>query len=269
MIQVLTIAGSDSGGGAGVQADIKSIHANGGYAMSVITSVTAQNSLEITRAHDLPLDLIEAQLDAVFADFEVSAVKTGMLSALSIVQTVARKLREVEAENIVIDPVMISKSKFSLLETEAIDNLKTDLIPLAKLITPNLHEAELMAERKIETLDDAKRAAEIIHNFGCRAVLVKGGHLPGNRSTDVLYDEGEITLFDAARIETNNTHGTGCTYSAAIATRLAQGLNMVEAVGTAKEYITNAIREGLNIGHGHGPTNHFYFLDRDWQKAKS
>lgn len=269
MKQVLTIAGSDSGGGAGIQADIKSIHANGGYAMSVITSVTAQNSLEITRAYDLPLDLIKAQLDAIFTDFEVSAVKTGMLSSLNIVQTVARKLREVEAENIVIDPVMISKSKFSLLETEAIDNLKADLIPLAKLITPNLHEAELMAERKIETLDDAKRAAEIIHNFGCRAVLVKGGHLPGNRSTDVLYDEGEITLFDTARIETNNTHGTGCTYSAAIATRLAQGLNMVEAVDTAKEYITNAIREGLNIGHGHGPTNHFYFLDRDWHKAKS
>lgn len=269
MIQVLTIAGSDSGGGAGVQADIKSIHANGGYALSVITSVTAQNSLEITRAYDLPSDVIEAQLDAVFTDFEVSAVKTGMLSSLSIVQTVARKLREIEAENIVVDPVMTSKSKFSLLETEAIDHLISDLISLAKLITPNLHEAELLAKRKIETLDDAKRAAETIHSFGCGAVLVKGGHLPGNRSTDVLYDEGEFTLFDEARIETNNTHGTGCTYSAAIATRLALGLTMVEAVATAKGYITNAIREGLNIGHGHGPTNHFYFLDRDWQKAKS
>ncbi len=269
MIQVLTIAGSDSGGGAGVQADIKSIHANGGYALSVITSVTAQNSLEITRAYDLPSDLIEAQLDAVFTDFEVSALKTGMLSSLSIVQTVARKLREFDAKNVVIDPVMMSKSKFSLLETEAIDHLIADLISLAKLITPNLHEAELLAKRKIETLDDAKQAAEIIHSFGCGAVLVKGGHLPGNRSTDVLYDEGEFTLFDEARIETNNTHGTGCTYSAAIATRLALGLNMVEAVATAKEYITNAIREGLNIGHGHGPTNHFYFLDRDWHKAKS
>ena len=269
MIQVLTIAGSDSGGGAGVQADIKSIHANGGYALSVITSVTAQNSLEITRAYDLPSDVIEAQLNAVFTDFEVSAVKTGMLSSLSIVQTVARKLQEFEAENIVIDPVMTSKSKFSLLETEAIDHLIADLISLAKLVTPNLHEAELLAKRKIETLDDAKRAAEIIHSFGCGAVLVKGGHLPGNRSTDVLYDEGEFTLFDEARIETNNTHGTGCTYSAAIATRLALGLNMVEAVAVAKEYITNAIREGLNIGHGHGPTNHFYFLGRDWHKAKS
>lgn len=269
MIQVLTIAGSDSGGGAGVQADIKSIHANGGYALSVITSVTAQNSLEITRAYDLPSDVIEAQLNAVFTDFEVSAVKTGMLSSLSIVQTVARKLQEFEAENIVIDPVMTSKSKFSLLETEAIDHLIADMISLAKLVTPNLHEAELLAKRKIETLDDAKRAAEIIHSFGCGAVLVKGGHLPGNRSTDVLYDEGEFTLFDEARIETNNTHGTGCTYSAAIATRLALGLNMVEAVAAAKEYITNAIREGLNIGHGHGPTNHFYFLGRDWHKAKS
>ena len=268
MKQVLTIAGSDSGGGAGVQADIKSIHANDGYAMSVLTSVTAQNSVEITRAYDLPSDLIEAQLDAIFSDFDVSAVKTGMLSSSSIVQTVARKLREFEAQNIVIDPVMISKSKFFLLKAEAIDSLKANLIPRAKLVTPNLHEAELLAGRNIETLDDAKRAAEIIHNYGCGAVLVKGGHLPGNQSTDVLYDEGEFTLFDEARIETKNTHGTGCTYSAAIATRLAQGLNMVEAVATAKEYITNAIRGALDIGRGHGPTNHFYFLDRDCHKAR-
>ena len=268
MKQVLTIAGSDSGGGAGIQADIKSIQANGGFAMSVITSVTAQNSLEITRAYDLPIDLIEAQVDAIFSDFEVSAVKTGMLSSLSIVQTVARKLREVEAQNVVIDPVMISKSKFSLLSAEAIDGLKTSLFPLANLITPNLSEAASLAEREIETLDDAKRAAEIIHNFGCGSVLVKGGHLPGDRSTDVLFDDGKFTLFDEARIETKNTHGTGCTYSAAIATRLAQGLNMVEAIGAAKVYITNAIRRALDIGHGHGPTNHFYFLERNSQQAK-
>ena len=268
MKQVLTIAGSDSGGGAGIQADIKSIQANGGFAMSVITSVTAQNSLEITRAYDLPIDLIEAQVDAIFSDFEVSAVKTGMLSSLSIVQTVARKLREVEAQHVVIDPVMISKSKFSLLSAEAIDALKTSLFPLANLITPNLSEAASLAEREIETLDDAKRAAEIIHNFGCGSVLVKGGHLPGDRSTDVLFDDGKFTLFDEARIETKNTHGTGCTYSAAIATRLAQGLNMVEAIGAAKVYITNAIRRALDIGHGHGPTNHFYFLERNSQQAK-
>ena len=269
MKQVLTIAGSDSGGGAGVQADIKSIHANGGYAMTVITSVTAQNSLEITRACDLPIDLIEAQLDAIFSDFQVSAVKTGMLSSSTIVRTVARKLREVEAQNVVIDPVMISKSKFFLLKADAIDDLKANLIPLATLITPNLHEAELLAECKIETLEEAKGAAEIIRNFGCGAVLVKGGHLAGDRSTDVLCDSGQFTLFDEARIETKNTHGTGCTYSAAIATRLAQGFNMVEAVGAAKKYITNAIREGLDIGHGHGPTNHFYFLDQDSHRIKS
>ena len=269
MKQVLTIAGSDSGGGAGVQADIKSIHASGGYAMSVITSITAQNSREITRAYDLPLDLIEAQLDAIFSDFEVSAVKTGMLSSSTIVQTVARKLCEFDAQKIVVDPVMISKSNFFLLKKEAIDSLKTNLIPVAKLITPNIHEAELLTEHKIETLDDAKRAAKFIHNYGCGAVLVKGGHLPGDRSTDVLYNNGNFTLFDEARIETRNTHGTGCTYSAAIAARLAQGLNMVEAIGTAKEYITNTIRRALDIGHGHGPTNHFYFLDRDWHKAKT
>lgn len=269
MKQVLTIAGSDSGGGAGVQADIKAIHANGGYATTVITSITAQNTREITRSHDLPSDLVEAQLDAVFSDFEVSAIKTGMLSSSTIVNTVSRKLCESGAQNIVIDPVMISKSSFSLLDTEAIDSLKTNLIPLAQLITPNLHEAELLAERKIETLEDAKRAAEIIRNYGCGAVLVKGGHLPGDRSTDVLYHDGNFTLFDEERIDTKNTHGTGCTYSAAIATHLAHGLNMVKSIGRAKEYITNAIRGALDIGHGHGPTNHFYFLDENWQKAKS
>lgn len=269
MKQVLTIAGSDSGGGAGVQADIKAIHANGGYATTVITSITAQNTREITRSHDLPSDLVEAQLDAVFSDFEVSAVKTGMLSSSSIVNTVSRKLCKSGAQNIVIDPVMISKSNVSLLETEAIDSLKTKLIPLAQLVTPNLHEAELLAERKIETLEDAKRAAEIIQDYGCGAVLVKGGHLHGDRSTDVLYHDGNFTQFDEARIDTKNTHGTGCTYSAAIATHLAHGLNMVRSIGRAKEYITNAIRGALDIGHGHGPTNHFYFLDKDWQKAKS
>ncbi len=260
MKQVLTIAGSDSGGGAGIQADIKTIQANGGFAMSAITSVTAQNTCEVTCAFDLPTNLLEAQLDAVFSDFEVSALKTGMLSSSRIVTSVTKKLVEFAPQNLVVDPVMISKSGFPLLQTEAIDILKSDLFPLATVVTPNVYEAEFLAGCDINTLDDAKCAAENICNYGCQSVLVKGGHLLGEDSTDVLYADGEFMLFEAERIETKNTHGTGCTYSAAIATHLAHGESLRGAIGAAKKYITNAILHSLDIGHGHGPTNHSYFL---------
>ena len=262
MKQILTIAGSDSGGGAGIQADIKSIHANGGFGMSVITSITAQNTREVTRAFDLPTDLIDAQIDAIFSDFDVAALKTGMLSSSGIVGTVAEKLREYSPRNIVIDPVMISKSQYPLLKPDAIERLKVDLLPLATVITPNVYEAELLAECEIQTIDDAKTAAKVIQEYGCQGVLVKGGHLSGEQSIDVLYADGAFTLFEAERIETKNTHGTGCTYSAAIATHLGLGKDLVDAIQSAKDYITNAIRYSLDIGGGHGPTNHFYFLDR-------
>ena len=259
MKQILTIAGSDSGGGAGIQADIKAISANGGFAMSAITSVTAQNTVAVTDAFDLPIPLIEAQLDAVFTDFEVASVKTGMLSSSMIVEAVAGKLREYTPPAIVVDPVMISKSKFPLLKEEAIDSLKTALIPLATVITPNVYEAELLAQQDIENIDDAKSAAKAIAALGCHAVLVKGGHLIGNReATDVLYCDGQWNFFEAERVETENTHGTGCTYSAAIATHLAHGKNLNDAINTAKAYITGAIQHALDIGHGHGPTNHFF-----------
>ncbi|MCE2414716.1 bifunctional hydroxymethylpyrimidine kinase/phosphomethylpyrimidine kinase [Candidatus Poribacteria bacterium] len=259
MKQILTIAGSDSGGGAGIQADIKAISANGGFAMSAITSVTAQNTVAVTDAFDLPIPLIEAQLDAVFTDFEVASVKTGMLSSSAIVEAVAGKLREYTPPAIVVDPVMISKSKFPLLKEEAIDSLKTALIPLATVITPNVYEAELLAQQDIQSIDDAKSAAKAIGAFGCHAVLVKGGHLIGNKeATDVLYCDGQWTFFQAERIETENTHGTGCTYSAAIATQLAHGKDLSAAINTAKAYITGAIQHALDIGHGHGPTNHFF-----------
>ena len=258
MKQILTIAGSDSGGGAGIQADIKAISANGGYAMSVITSVTAQNTVAVTDAFDLPISLIEAQLDAVFTDFDVASVKTGMLSSPAIVETVATKLREYTPPAIVVDPVMISKSKFPLLKEEAVDSLKTALIPLATVITPNIYEAELLAQQDIRNTDEAKGAAKTIAEFGCRAVLVKGGHLTGNSATDVLYYDGEWVFFEAEWVETENTHGTGCTYSAAIATQLAHGKDLVDAINTAKAYITGAIQNALDIGHGHGPTNHFF-----------
>ena len=257
MKQILTIAGSDSGGGAGIQADIKAISANGGYALSAITSVTAQNTVSVTDAFDLPISLIEAQLDAVFTDFEVAGVKTGMLSSPAIVEAVAGKLREYTPPVIVVDPVMSSKSKFPLLKEEAIDSLKTALISLSTVITPNVYEAELLAQQDIRNTDDAKRAAKAIAELGCHAVLVKGGHLIGDNATDVLYCNGEWTFFEAERIETENTHGTGCTYSAAIATQLAHGKGLIDAVHAAKTYITDAIRHSLDIGHGHGPTNHF------------
>ena len=258
MKQILTIAGSDSGGGAGIQADIKAISANGGYAMSAITSVTAQNTVAVTDAFDLPISLIEAQLDAVFTDFEVASVKTGMLSSPEIVETVARKLREYSPPAIVVDPVMISKSKFTLLKEAAVDSLKTALIPLATVITPNVYEAELLAQQDIRTLDDAQSAALAIAELGCQAVLVKGGHLIGSKATDVLYCDGQWRFFEAERFETKNTHGTGCTYSAAIATQLAAGKQLSDAIHTAKVYITGAIQHGLDIGAGHGPTHHFF-----------
>lgn len=258
MKQILTIAGSDSGGGAGIQADIKAISANGGFAMSAITSVTAQNTVAVTDAFDLPISLIAAQLDAVFTDFEVASVKTGMLSSPAIVEAVAGKLREYTPPAIVVDPVMISKSKFPLLKEAAIDSLKTALIPLATVITPNVYEAELLAQQDIQNTDDAKSAAKAIAELGCHAVLVKGGHLIGSKATDVLYCDGQWTFFEAGRVETENTHGTGCTYSAAIATQLAHGKDLSDAINTAKAYITGAIQHALDIGHGHGPTNHFF-----------
>ena len=262
MKQILTIAGSDSGGGAGIQADLKSIHANGGYGLSVITSVTAQNTREVTRAFDLPTDLIDAQIDAIFSDFDIAALKTGMLSSVEIVGTVAEKLRQYSPSNIVIDPVTLSKSKYPLLKPDAVERLKMELLPLATVVMPNVHEAELFAECDIQTIDDAKRAAKVIQGYGCQSVLVKGGHLSGKKSTDVLYADETFTFFEAERIETKNTHGTGCTYSAAIATHLGLGKDLIAAIQSAKDYITNAIRYSLDIGGGHGPTNHFYFLNK-------
>lgn len=262
MKQILTVAGSDSGGGAGIQADLKSIHANGGYGLSVITSVTAQNTREVTHAFDLPTDLIDAQINAIFSDFDVAAVKTGMLSSVEIVGAVAEKLCHYSPRNIVIDPVTLSKSKYPLLKPNAIECLKMELLPLATVVMPNIPEAELLTDFEIQTLDDAKRAAKVIQGYGCQSVLVKGGHLSGEKSTDVLYVDGAFTLFEAERIDTKNTHGTGCTYSAAIATHLGLGKDLIAAIQSAKDYITNAIRYSLDIGGGHGPTNHFYFMDK-------
>jgi hydroxymethylpyrimidine/phosphomethylpyrimidine kinase len=260
--QVLTIAGSDSGGGAGIQADIKAMSANGVFAMSVITAVTAQNTEEVTDVFELPASIVAAQIDAVFDDFDVAAVKTGMLASTTIVETVAKMLKPQNVTNLVVDPVMISKSGHQLLKPEAIDAMKSQLFPLAVLVTPNIHEAQQLSGIEIKTLADARRAAKVIHGFGCKHVLIKGGHLPVDRATDLLYDGRFFNVFKGEFIETPHTHGTGCTFASAIAAHLAQGKSMHDAVQTAKSYLTEAIRHSLAIGHGAGPTNHFYFLQR-------
>ena len=260
--QVLTIAGSDSGGGAGIQADLKAMSANGVYAMSVITAITAQNTEEVTDVFELPPSIVAAQIDAIFDDFEVAAVKTGMLSSADIIRTVVTLLKPQQVKNLVVDPVMVAKGGQSLLKPDAIDFLKKELFPLALLVTPNVHEAQQLSGIQITSLADARRAAKIIHQFGCANVLIKGGHLPVDRATDLLYDGRFFHIFKGEFIDTPHTHGTGCTFASAIAAHLARGKSLSDAVQTSKTYLTQAIKHSLALGHGQGPTNHFYFLDQ-------
>lgn len=260
MRKALSIAGSDSSGGAGIQADLKTFAACGVYGTCVVTSITAQNTVTIEQSFELPVELIRAQMDAVFSDFKIGALKTGMLSSSAIVETVAQKLGEVGAKNLVIDPVIISKSGFPLLKSDALENVKSQLLPLATLVTPNIYEAELLTGFSIKTLHDVKRAAEYILGYGCHSVLIKGGHLPGEKATDVLFDGREFRTFDAERINVKGVHGTGCTFSAAITAHLARGEELTEAILHAKEYTTNVIRYSLDVGKGFRQAHHFYFL---------
>ena len=260
--QVLTIAGSDSGGGAGIQADLKAMSANGVYAMSVITAITAQNTEEVTDVLELPTSIIAAQLDAIFNDFDVAAVKTGMLSSTDIVKTVVKLLKPQQVKNLVVDPVMIAKGGQALLKPDAIDTIKKELFPLALLVTPNVHEAQQLSGIEITSLADARRAAKTIHQFGCANVLIKGGHLASDRATDLLYDGCFFNIYKGEFIDTPHTHGTGCTFASAIAAHIARGKTVPDAVQTAKTYLTEAIRHSLAIGHGKGPTNHFFFLNQ-------
>lgn len=259
MKQALTIAGSDSGGGAGIQADLKTFHAHGVFGLSAITSVTAQNTRAVLAACDLPEEIIRAQIDAAFDDFEIAAVKTGMLSSCAIVAAVADALATRNRQPLVVDPVMVSTSGFSLLNPDALPRVVNRLLPLATVVTPNRHEAELLSHRKIDTRTDAGIAARRIADLGARAVLVKGGHLQG-AAVDVLWDGDGETIFECERLKTENAHGTGCTLASAIAANLALGHGLREAIAKAKEYVTEAIRHGLDIGKGNGPTDHFYFL---------
>ena len=261
--QVLTIAGSDSGGGAGIQADLKAMSANGVFAMSVITAITAQNTEEVTDVFELPPSIIASQLDAVFDDFDVAAVKTGMLSSTAIVEIVVKMLTLQKIATLVVDPVMVSKSGHPLLRPEAVNAVKTQLLPLAFVVTPNIHEAQQLSGIQITSLADARRAAKVIHGFGCKHVLIKGGHLLSEQATDLLYDGRFFNVLKGEFIETRHTHGTGCTFASALAAHLARGRSVLDAAQAAKAYVTQAIRHGLAIGHGHGPTDHFYFLERE------
>ena len=261
--QVLTIAGSDSGGGAGIQADLKAMSANGVFAMSVITAITAQNTEEVTDVFELPSSIIASQLDAVFDDFDVAAVKTGMLSSTAIVEIVVKMLTLQKIATLVVDPVMVSKSGHPLLRPDAVDAVKTQLLPLAFVVTPNIHEAQQLSGIQITSLADARRAAKVIHGFGCKHVLIKGGHLLSERATDLLYDGRFFNVLKGEFIETRHTHGTGCTFASALTAHLARGRSVLDAAQAAKTYVTQAIRHGLAIGHGHGPTDHFYFLERE------
>ena len=258
----MTIAGSDSGGGAGIQADLKTFSALGVYGASTLTAITAQNTVAVTAVHELPTDVITAQIEAVITDIGVDAVKTGMLSSSSIVEAVAGELARFGIRNLVVDPVMVAKSGDPLLREEAVESVRTRLVPLAALVTPNIPESETLTGLEIETDDDMKEAARRILAMGAGAVVVKGGHREGP-ATDLFFDGDQFTEFSSERFDTVNTHGTGCTFASAAAAGLAQGKSLPEAVAQAKEYVTEAIRNSYPLGQGHGPVHHFYHF---WTK---
>ncbi len=257
MKRALTIAGSDSGGGAGIQADLKTFAALGVYGTSALTAVTAQNTLGVTGVQELPPDMVASQIDAVVSDIGADAVKTGMLANSGIIRVVAGKVNEHGLSNLVVDPVMVAKGGDPLLQEEAVDALRTLLVPLALVVTPNLPEASALVGYRVATLEQARRAARDIVGMGSRSVVVKGGHLQGD-AVDVFYDGSEFREFSSPRVDTTSTHGTGCTFASAIAAGLANGMGVEEAVGQAKAYVTEAIRRAVPIGSGHGPLNHFH-----------
>ena len=260
---VLSIAGSDSSAGAGIQADLKSITANGAYAATVITAVTAQNTLGVQGAWPLPLDTVREQIASVFDDLDVVGVKTGMLGGSDMIELVAEELLHRRPPVVVVDPVMISKTGFPLLAEDAASTLRQKLLPLATLVTPNVHEAEALTGLSIRTVDDAQQAGDMLVQAGAAAALVKGGHLQGAPATDVLVTAEATEVFPGEWIDQRHTHGTGCTYASAIAARLARGEVLHKAIGNAKDYVTEAIRGGLDIGRGIGPTDHFWMNRRD------
>lgn len=259
MKHLLSIAGSDSSGGAGIQADLKTFSAHGVFGMTVITAVTAQNTQGVFAVQDISPEVICCQIDSIFEDIRVDGLKIGMVSQIETINTIGERLNHYKPSNIVLDPVMVSKSGYHLLQPEAKEALIKILLPQAMVVTPNIPEAEVITGEMVRNLKDMERAAAVIYNMGPQYVLLKGGHLTGT-ATDILYDGASFRYFETNRVQTNNTHGTGCTLSAAIAANLAKGCPVAEAVAKAKEYITGAIENSLDIGKGVGPTHHFYEL---------
>ena len=255
--KAMTIAGSDSGGGAGIQADLKTFAALGVYGSSVLTAVTAQNTRGVFAVAEVPEEVIALQIDVVLEDIGAEAAKTGMLSSSSIVETVAGRLEAWGVDNLVVDPVMVAKGGHPLLQQNAVAAVKQHLLPLALIVMPNIPEAEILSGMTIDSPESARDAARAIGDLGPRWVVIKGGHLAGD-ATDLVYDGVTFTEFPAERIDTPNTHGTGCTFSAAITALLARGVPTLEAIETAKTWLTAAIRESYAIGDGHSPVNHFH-----------
>ncbi|KHE72573.1 bifunctional hydroxymethylpyrimidine kinase/phosphomethylpyrimidine kinase [Halobacillus sp. BBL2006] len=261
----LTIAGTDPSGGAGIQADLKTFQELKSYGMSVITSVVAQNTTGVKIVHHLPVDMLREQLEAISSDMPVHALKTGMIASKDMMGIIAEWISKMGAPY-VMDPVMVAQSGDPLIEKEARKFLKDHLLPNASLITPNLPEAEDLLGGNVETTEDMKQAAEaIVERLGARAALIKGGHFHGE-AIDYLFDGDRIHTFQAKRIDTKNTHGTGCTYSAAITAYLSQGYSLVRAVELAKYYVTEAVRHSFDLGHGRGPTNHFAVREEVFNK---
>ena len=259
MKTALTIAGSDSCGGAGIQADIKTMTMNGVYAMSAITALTAQNTLGVRAIQEATPEFLQQQIDAVFEDIRPDAVKIGMVASSELIRVIADRLRYYEAKNVVVDPVMVATSGSSLMKTDAVQILCRELLPLAAVVTPNIPEAQVLAGIPVESKEAMRKAAEIIGDtYGC-AVLLKGGHSI-NDANDLLYIQGKYQWFEGKRIDNPNTHGTGCTLSSAIAASLAKGYELEESVKRAKEYISGALAAMLDLGQGSGPMNHAFLL---------
>jgi hydroxymethylpyrimidine kinase/phosphomethylpyrimidine kinase len=267
MKRILTIAGSDSGGGAGIQADLKAITLLGGYGMSVLTALTAQNTTGVQAIHEIPASFVEAQIDSVLSDIGADAIKTGMLMNGEIVEVVSKKIRQYGVQKVVVDPVMVSKSGAPLLRKDAQDALIKKLIPLAWVVTPNLMEASALTGLKVNSLEGMKKATHRIYKLGAKHVVVKGGHLKG-MAIDLLYDGKKFVEMERPRIETKNTHGTGCTFASAIATFLARGDTVLEAARKAKTFITMAIQFSLSLGKGYGPTNPSAYVLREMERYR-
>jgi hydroxymethylpyrimidine/phosphomethylpyrimidine kinase len=253
----LTIAGSDSGAGAGIQADIKTFAAFGVYGVTVVTAITAQNTLGVRAVQEVDAGVIAAQLDAVAEDFSIGALKTGMLSTAAIIEAVVAGIQRHRLPLLVVDPVMIAKSGDRLLREDAVDALRRRLLPLAHVVTPNIPEAEVLAQRPIRTRADRVAAARAILDLGANAVVIKGGHSEDDPIVDLLVDRERVQEYRAGRIVTTSTHGTGCTFSAAITAALAAGADLASAVAQARDYLSRALATAPGLGHGHGPLNHF------------